>query len=585
MAKNNNNTKQFIYKKNMTISDIAKQLNLAPVEIIKKLMFLGVMANINMALDQDTCELIVTDLGYEFKLEAEVDDSFYDEKEIKEDPKNLVKRAPIITIMGHVDHGKTTLIDAIKKTRIALMESGGITQHIAAYQVVKNNETMTFIDTPGHAAFTQMRSRGAQVTDIVILVVAADDGIMPQTIEAIEHAKVAKVPLIVAINKIDKPNAKIEQIKTKLTEYGITPEEWGGDSPVVEISAKQNKNIDKLLDTILMVADLHELKANPNTQASGTVIEARLDKGMGAVASIIVANGTLKVGDYLVIGKTYGKVRTIKNDLGQLIKKAIPSQPVEITGLQDVPLAGDKFMVFKDEKEAKLASQKRAEREKEGATNTQTLSALLANKDVKELNVIIKSDVMGSIEAIKNLLLKFNTEEFNINVIRSEVGAITEKDILLAETASAFIIGFNVKPNNNIRNLSKERGVEIREYSVIYNIEEDIEKAQKGLLKAELKEIVIGEAEVRELFKIPKFGVIAGVFVTSGLCKRNGFGRIIRDGVVIYQNKISSLKHLKDDKKELKAGLEGGLSIENYQDYKVGDTIEFYELQEEGNEE
>ncbi len=585
MAKNNNNTKQFIYKKNMTISDIAKQLNLAPVEIIKKLMFLGVMANINMALDQDTCELIVTDLGYDFKLEAEVDDSFYDEIEIKEDPKNLVKRAPIITIMGHVDHGKTTLIDAIKKTRIALMESGGITQHIAAYQVVKNNETMTFIDTPGHAAFTQMRSRGAQVTDIVILVVAADDGIMPQTIEAIEHAKVAKVPLIVAINKIDKPNAKIEQIKTKLTEYGITPEEWGGDSPVVEISAKQNKNIDKLLDTILMVADLHELKANPNTQASGTVIEARLDKGMGAVASIIVANGTLKVGDYLVIGKTYGKVRTIKNDLGQLIKKAIPSQPVEITGLQDVPLAGDKFMVFKDEKEAKLASQKRAEREKEGATNTQTLSALLANKDVKELNVIIKSDVMGSIEAIKNLLLKFNTEEFNINVIRSEVGAITEKDILLAETASAFIIGFNVKPNNNIRNLSKERGVEIREYSVIYNIEEDIEKAQKGLLKAELKEIVIGEAEVRELFKIPKFGVIAGVFVTSGLCKRNGFGRIIRDGVVIYQNKISSLKHLKDDKKELKAGLEGGLSIENYQDYKVGDTIEFYELQEEGNEE
>ena len=581
MAKNK---KELIYKNNMSISDIAKSLGLAPVEIIKKLMQLGVMANINMPLDKDTAELIAVELGYDFKLEAEVDDSRYDEIVIKEDPKNLVKRAPIITIMGHVDHGKTTLIDAIKKTRIALGESGGITQHIAAYQVEKNNEVMTFIDTPGHAAFTEMRSRGAKVTDIVILVVAADDGIMPQTIEAIEHAKVAKVPIIVAINKIDKPNAKIEQIKTKLTEYGVQPEDWGGDNPVVEISAKHNKNIDKLLDTILMVADLHELKANPNTQASGTVIEARLDKGMGAVASLIVANGTLKVGDYLVIGKTYGKVRTIKNDFGKLIKTAIPSQPVEITGIQDVPLAGDKFMVFKDEKEAKLASQKRAEREKDGIDNSKSLSALLASKDVKELNVIIKSDVMGSIEAIKNLLTKFNNDDFNINVVRSEAGAITEKDILLAETAKAFIIGFNVKPNNNIRNLSKERGVEIREYSVIYNIEEDIEKAQKGLLKQDLKEVIIGEAEVRDLFKIPKVGVIAGVFITSGLCKRNGFGRIIRDGVVVYQNKIGSLKHLKDDKKELKQGLEGGLTIENYQDYKVGDTIEFYEMVESSEE-
>lgn len=565
----------------MTLKDIADAINVVPAEIIVKAMSLNIVATINSSVDFDTCCLILLDYGIDVKKEN-TDTKPSEEIKKVENPKNLVKRPPIITVMGHVDHGKTTLLDQIRKTKVALSESGGITQAIAAYQVERNGEKLTFIDTPGHAAFTEMRARGAKVTDIVILVVAADDGIKPQTIEAIDHAKAAKVPIIVAINKIDKPGVKIENIKTKLAELGLQPEEWGGDYPVVEISAKNNLNIDKLLDTILLVAELHELKANPNTLASGTVIEAKVEKGLGVVATLIIDNGTLKLGDCLVAGDAYGKVKLLKDDTGKAVKKAIPAQPINLVGLQEMPKAGDIFKVFSDEKEAKATAQNRHDRAGECAKQTNSLENLFTSQgDKKVLNIILKSDVQGSIEAIKSLLAGLETEEFKVEFIREDVGVISEKDIVLAETAQAIIIGFNVRPTANIRSLAQERGVEIKQYSVIYHIEEDIINLLAGKTSKEQVEVIIGEARVQELFKVPKIGVVAGILVTSGLAKRNGYGRILRDGTVVYQNKIASLKHLKDDKKELKQGLEGGVMICNFNDYKVDDIIEFYEMKEE----
>lgn len=583
-AKDKNKNRVFVYRENMTLKEVADGLGISPAQIIQKLFALGQLSTINTPLDKETVELIIVEGEYdvEFKLEAEVDSSRYDEVEEKDDPKDLKKRAPIITIMGHVDHGKTTLLDTIRKTNVAIGESGGITQHIGAYQVKRNNEYLTFVDTPGHAAFTEMRARGAEVTDIVILVVAADDGIKPQTKEAIDHAKAAKVPIIVAINKIDKPTAKVEQTKTKLSEIGIVPEEWGGKHQFVEISAKKGTNITKLLDTILLVAEMLELKANPNKLATGTVVEARLDKGRGPVITVIVKAGTLKRGDFLVIGNTYGKVRTLTNDKGETIKEAIPSQPVEITGIQDVPEAGDKFKVFKSEKEAKAASEIRLLRQKEKEQRQgRSLEAILKDNKEKNLNLIIKADVKGSIEAISNLLENIAIDDIKINIVSESVGSPSENDISLAITTNAIIIAFNTKTSASMKKLAKERDVEIRQYDVIYQIEDDIKLAVKGLLEPTFTEIVIGEAVVRDTFKIPKVGMVAGVYIKNGVARSKAHARIYRQNALIYKGKVSSLKHLKDDKKEVQQGLEAGVMVMGYNDFKVDDVIEFYELRKD----
>lgn len=582
--KNVKQDKKFIYKNGMNVSEVAISLNMAPATIIKKLISLGIMANVNQVLEREIVELIVDDLGYTFEEEIVTDLTRYDEFDITDDPESLVSRPPIVTVMGHVDHGKTTLLDTIRKARVAQGEAGGITQHIGAYQVKRKGSIITFIDTPGHAAFTEMRARGAKVTDIVILVVAADDGVMPQTIEAIDHAKAAKVPLIVAINKMDKPSANPERVMTILSERGVMPEAWGGSVPFVEVSALKNQGIDELLDVVELVAEMEELKANPNRLAIGSVIEARLDKGRGPVATVIVEHGTLNVSDNFVIGNTFGRVRTIHDDLGRLTKKATPSQPVEITGLNDVPSAGDMLMVFEDEKTARQIAEERSYREREGQLKgkKRTLDSLLGDLDAaeKELNLIIKVDVQGTVEALSGLLEKINIDGFHVNIVRATVGAITENDVILAEASNSIIIGFNVRPTAAVRQLSDDKGIEIRLYSVIYKVQEDIIAALEGMLEPELEEKVIGQAVVREIFKISKIGTIAGCFVTDGIIERDSLVRVIRESIVVYEGKLASLKRFKDDAKTVRAGYECGLSIINYNDIKVGDIIEASKMKE-----
>jgi len=583
--KKNQEKKTLIYTPLMTVAEVALNLAVSNAVVIKNLMQLGVMTNINTALDRDTVELLAAELGFGITDEIITDAVRFDEILIEDDEKDLVQRAPIVTIMGHVDHGKTTLLDVLRQSRVVAGEAGGITQHIGAYQIVKNGKSITFIDTPGHAAFTEMRARGAKVTDITILVVAADDGVMPQTLEALDHAKAASVPIIVAVNKIDKASANPEKIMTELAERGLTPEVWGGNTPFVQISALKGIGIDELLETIQLISEIENLRANPNRLASGTVIEAFLDKGRGPVATIIVGNGTLKVGDNIVCGTTFGKIRTMNDDLKTRYNEALPSQAVEITGLTDVPSAGDVFMVFSDEKEAKSIASLRLIKQKELENRNLgkiSLDNLLANAaaSTKELNLIIRGDVFGSIQALSGMLEKIDIEGFHVNIIRASVGAITENDVTLASTSNAIIIGFNVRPTADVRKQAENRRVEIRLYNVIYRIAEDIEAALKGMLEPVFEEVITGQLEVRDTFTISKVGTIAGCYVTDGFVKRDALVRILRDGIVVYEGKLQSLKRFKDDAKEVKQGYECGIQIEKFNDIKVGDLIEASQVQE-----
>ena len=574
-----------IYKENMTIGDLANALNVSSAEIIKKLFSLGIMATINNTISFENAEILVVDYNKELKNEATQDVSNFEEYEIKDDLNDLEERPAVVTIMGHVDHGKTTLLDTIRKTNVALGEAGGITQAISAYQVKYNDKLITFIDTPGHAAFTEMRARGAKITDIIIIIVAADDGVMPQTKEVIDHAKAAGVPIIVAINKIDKPNVDPNKIMTELSEYGLMPDTWGGDTLYNLISAKNAIGINELLENILLIADMQNYKANKKRYAVGTVIESRLDKHLGPVVTVLVSNGTLRLGDPIVVGSTYGKVRTLKNDSGIDLTLAYPSTPVEITGLDEVPKAGDRFMAFETDKEAKIVALKRKQIEKENnskSNNTVSLDDLFSKikEGKKQIDVIIKADVNGSAEAVKNSLEKLDIEGVKVKVISSRVGAITESDIVLAKASNAIVIGFNIRPNNSIKDYAKENGVEIRLYNIIYKVVEEMEAAMKGMLEPIYEEKVIGEATVRQIFKFSKVGTIAGVYITEGVIKSSSKARVIRDSVVIYDGNIGSLQREKDSVKEVKKGLECGLTIENYNDIKVGDIIEAYEMVE-----
>ncbi|MCO4508315.1 translation initiation factor IF-2 [Streptococcus infantarius subsp. infantarius] len=581
--------KEFEYTEGMTVAEIAKRIKREPAEIVKKLFLMGVMATQNQSLDSDTIELLMVDYGIEAHKKVEVDEAdierfFADEGYLN--PDEMVERAPVVTIMGHVDHGKTTLLDTLRNSRVATGEAGGITQHIGAYQIVENGKKITFLDTPGHAAFTSMRARGASITDITILIVAADDGVMPQTVEAINHSKAAGVPIIVAINKIDKPGANPERVIGELAEHGIISTAWGGDCEFVEISAKFGKNIDELLETVLLVAEMEELKADPTVRAIGTVIEARLDKGKGPVATLLVQQGTLHVQDPIVVGNTFGRVRAMVNDLGRRVKVAEPSTPVSITGLNDVPMAGDHFAVYEDEKAARAAGEERAKRalmKQRQVTQRVSLENLfdtLKAGEVKTVNVIIKADVQGSVEALAASLLKIDVEGVKVSVVHSAVGAINESDVTLAEASKAFIIGFNVRPTPQARQQAETDEVEIRLHSIIYKVIEEVEDAMKGMLDPEYKEKIIGEGIIRETFKVSKVGTIGGFMVTSGKITRDANARVIRDGVVIFDGKLASLKHFKDDVKEIGNGQEGGLRIENYNDIKVDDVIEAYVMEE-----
>lgn len=580
-----NNSNIVLYKENMSIGDLAKELGVSAAEIVKKLFSQGLMVTINTPISYENAEILVLDYNKELKKEETTDVTNFEQFEIIDAEEDLVKRAPVVTIMGHVDHGKTTLLDTIRKSNVASGEAGGITQAISAYQVKHNGETITFIDTPGHAAFTEMRARGASITDIVIIIVAADDGVMPQTREVVDHAKAANVPIIVAINKIDKPGANVEKVMTDLSELGLTPEKWGGDTLYNEISAKNAIGIDGLLENILLVAELKDYKANPNRYAVGTVIESRLDKHLGPIVTVLIQNGTLRLGDPIVVGNAYGKIRTLKNSNGEEITSAIPSQPVEITGINEVPVAGDKFMAFESEKQARSIGEERKKqaRLKENTNKTVlTLNALFSKiqEGVKEINVIIKADVNGSSEAVKNSLEKIEVEGVKVNVIRSSVGGITEGDVVLAKASNAIIIGFNVRPSNSIKDYAEEQGVEIRPYNIIYKVVEEMEAAMKGMLDPEYEEKVLGNAEIRQLFKFSKVGVIAGSYVTDGIIKRDSKARVVRDGIVIYDGNIGSVQREKDSVKEVKKGLECGITIENFNDIKVGDIIESYEMVE-----
>ena len=574
-----------VYKENMTVSELASLLNVSGTELVKKLFSLGVMATLNNSISYENAEILVLDYGKELKSEETTSVVNFEKLEIVDDEKDLLPRPAVVTIMGHVDHGKTTLLDTIKNTNVAEGEAGGITQAISAYQVNYEGKIITFIDTPGHAAFTEMRARGAGITDIVIIIVAADDGVMPQTKEAIDHAKAAGVPILVAINKIDKPDANPDRVLQELAEYGLTPEEWGGDTIVTRISAKQGIGIPELLENILLVSEMEEYKANPNRYAVGTVIEARLDKSLGPVVSVLVQNGTLRLGDPVVVGHAVGKVRTLKNDKGQDLTEAIPSMPVEITGLNETPSSGDRFMAFESEKEAKKIAEQRKEQAKALANAPKqavSLDDLFAQiqEGNKEINVIIKADVNGSAEAVKNSLEKIEVEDVRVKVIRSSVGAITESDIVLAKASNAIIIGFNVRPNNQIKDKAKESGVDIRLYNIIYKAVEEMEAAMKGMLDPEFEEQVIGTAEVRKIFRFSKVGTIAGSYITDGVVKKDAKARIIRDGVVIYDGEINTIQREKDTVKEVKKGLECGITIENYNDIKEQDIIEAYEMVE-----
>lgn len=570
-----------LYKEGMTVSDLAEVLGVMPSELIKKLMKLGVMATLNQAINFDVAELLVVDYDKVLKREETTDIANFEEFEIIDDEKDLITRPSVVTIMGHVDHGKTSLLDYIRKTNVVSSEAGGITQAIGAYQITYHDQKITFIDTPGHEAFTEMRARGASVTDIVIIIVAADDGVMPQTKEAIDHAKAAKVPIIVAINKIDKPNANADKVLTELAEYGLTPEEWGGDTLVARISAKTGEGVEELLDTILLVAEMKELKANPKRYASGVVLESRLDKQVGSIASLLIQNGTLRLGDPVVVGTAYGKIRSLKNDQGQNIVEAGPSTPVEITGLNELPAAGDKFMAFETEKQAREVSNHRKIRAKEADTNRSGMSLedlFGAIQDgTKEINIVLKADVKGSEEAVKHSLEKIKVEDIKINVIRSGVGTITESDVVLAKASHAIIIGFNVKPSNKTMEMAKEDSVEIRLYNIIYKVVEDMEAAMKGMLEPVYEEKTTSEGEIRQIFKFSKVGNIAGSHVTSGVIKNNSEVRIIRDGIVIYTGRIRSIQHEKDQVKEVKKDMDCGITFENFQDIKVGDNFETFE--------
>ncbi|HFN7472873.1 TPA: translation initiation factor IF-2 [Streptococcus pneumoniae] len=580
---------EFEYTDGMTVAEIAKRIKREPAEIVKKLFMMGVMATQNQSLDGETIELLMVDYGIEAKQKVEVDNAdierfFVEDGYLNED--ELVERPPVVTIMGHVDHGKTTLLDTLRNSRVATGEAGGITQHIGAYQIVENGKKITFLDTPGHAAFTSMRARGASVTDITILVVAADDGVMPQTIEAINHSKAANVPIIVAINKIDKPGANPERVIGELAEHGVMSTAWGGDSEFVEISAKFNQNIEELLETVLLVAEIQELKADPTVRAIGTVIEARLDKGKGAVATLLVQQGTLNVQDPIVVGNTFGRVRAMTNDLGRRVKVAGPSTPVSITGLNEAPMAGDHFAVYEDEKSARAAGEERAKRalmKQRQATQRVSLENLfdtLKAGELKSVNVIIKADVQGSVEALSASLQKIDVEGVKVTIVHSAVGAINESDVTLAEASNAFIVGFNVRPTPQARQQAEADDVEIRLHSIIYKVIEEMEEAMKGMLDPEFEEKVIGEAVIRETFKVSKVGTIGGFMVINGKVARDSKVRVIRDGVVIYDGEFASLKHYKDDVKEVTNGREGGLMIDGYNDIKMDDVIEAYVMEE-----
>ena len=572
-----------IYKDGMSVSELANGIGVPVSEIIKKLMSMGMMMNLNQSIDFDTASIIVMDYNKNIKREEVVNEANFEDLEIIDSEDELLERPPVVTIMGHVDHGKTTLLDTIRKTNVVEGEAGGITQAIGAYQIKYNDKKITFIDTPGHAAFTEMRARGASITDIVIIIVAADDGVMPQTREAIDHAKAANVPIIVAVNKMDKPGSNSEKVLTEMAEAGIMPEEWGGDVMFVNISAKTGMGIDDLLERILLVSEMCELKANPNRYASGTVIESKVDKGSGVSRTLLIQNGTLRLGDAIVVGNYAGKVRTLKNDRNESLVEAGPSTPVSITGLSECPEAGDKFMVFDTEKKAKSIAADRLLKAKEANKNvggTVSLDDLFdrINAGSKEINVVLKADVKGSEEAVRNSLLKLDVEGIKINIIRSSTGGITESDIVLAKASDAIIIGFNVRPNNKIMDYAKEREVDIRLYNIIYKLVEEMEQAMKGKLDPEYEEKVIGQAEVRKLFKFSKVGTIAGCMVTSGIIKRDAKARIIRDGVVIYDGNINTIAREKDQVKEVKSGIECGITIENYNDIKEQDIIEAYEI-------
>lgn len=574
--------KEITIPSNISVKDLATDLKKTSTEVIKKLFDLGIMANINQTLDFDTAYLVADAFGVMATKKEEIkdEDILFDDSEDKEE--DLQQRPPVVVVMGHVDHGKTSLLDAIRQTNVIEGEAGGITQHIGAYKVNVNGREITFLDTPGHEAFTSMRARGAQITDIAILVIAADDGVMPQTVEAINHAKAAGIPIIVAVNKIDLPGANVDKVKQELMKYELVPEEWGGDTIFVPISAKKNINIDNLLEMVLLVADMQNLRANPNRQSKGTVIEARLDKAQGPIASVLVQRGTLNVGDTIILGTSIGKIRTMKNDKGKMVREAGPSTPVEITGLHEVPEAGDVFYEVKNEKVAKhLIEQRKLESREKALNNTEavTLDNLfdkMASEDLKQLNIIVKADVQGTAEAMKSSLEKLSNDEVRVSVIHSSAGGVTESDVQLAKAANAIIIAFNVRPVGAAKNLAEKDGVEIKQYSVIYQAIEDVQDAMKGMLAPVYKEVNIGNAEVRQTFRISNVGTIAGCFVLDGKLERNAGVRVIREGVVIHDGKLVSLKRFKDDAKEVSKGFECGLQIEDYNDLKEGDTIEAY---------
>lgn len=574
------------YEEGITVGELAEKLGQTPANVIKVLFLLGTMVTINSALNDEQVELICLEYGCECEKHIPVDEINFENIEVVDDEKDLQPRCPVVTIMGHVDHGKTTLLDTIRKSAVVDGEFGGITQHIGAYQVEVNGKKVTFLDTPGHEAFTAMRARGAQVTDIVIIVVAADDGVMPQTKEAIDHSKAAGVPIVVAINKIDKEGADPERIKAEMAEEGLLPEEWGGDTVYCEISAKKKIGIEELLETLTVVAELADLKANPNRYAYGSVVEGKLDKGRGAVATLLVENGTLRASDPIVVGAAFGRVRQMLDDKGRVIKEALPGTPVEITGLNEVPVAGDKFMVFESEKQARSVGETRMkakiekDRNSGAALSLDDLYSQIKEGQIIDLNIIVKADVQGTAEAVKASLEKIDVDGVRVNVIRSTVGAISESDVILASASQAIIYGFNVRPDAKVRSKAEEENVEIRLHNVIYKMVEEIETAMKGMLAPEYHEVVTGQAEIRQVIKASKVGNIAGCYVTDGSIKRNSGIRLIRDGIVVYEGKLASLRRFKDDVKEVNSGFECGLNIENYNDIKEGDIIEGYVMEE-----
>ena len=575
-----------LYKDGMTVNELAKELDVNGTDIIKKLMSLGLMISLNDHIDYDNAEIVALDYNKTLKKESTQDITNFEELEIIDNEKDLVKRPPIITIMGHVDHGKTTLLDYIRNSHVVDSEFGGITQHIGAYQIEHKGNKLTFIDTPGHAAFTEMRARGASVTDIVIIIVAADDGVMPQTKEAVDHARSAGVPIVVAVNKIDKPEANIERIYTEMAEINVTPESWGGDVPFINISAHTGEGIDLLLETLETISEVNEYKANPNRYAIGAVIESKVDKNIGGVASFLIQNGTLRIGDPVVVGHSFGKIRTMKNDIGESIVEAGPSTPVEVTGINENPSAGDKFMAFETESEAKKVAEKRKNIEKSKyKKDVISLDDLFKKIEggQKVINVVLKADVRGSEEAVKNALEKIEVKDVKVKVIRSGIGIITESDVVLANASDAIIIGFNVVPSHITKEIAKEYNVDIRLYTIIYKLVEEMELAMQGMLEPEYEEKIIGNVEIRKIFKFSKIGNIAGCYVTDGIVKNNSNVRIIRDGVVVSDDKIASLQKGKENAKEMKKGFECGITLENFNDIKEGDTLEVYELVEVKN--